>query len=108
VGFQQESQVSFAKRSVCDRQLFASESVQVGPLISAPEKTARSTSSSAKAVRSPQSDLSSRNCEKWPYFAAFQGDKDGNSLRFRLGGGEGVIRTLDTGVSPYNGLAIRF
>ena len=28
-----------------------------------------------------------------------------SSLRFRLSGGEGGIRTLDTGVSPYNGLA---
>ena len=30
-----------------------------------------------------------------------------NSLHFRLRGGEGGIRTLGTGVSPYNGLANR-
>jgi hypothetical protein len=30
----------------------------------------------------------------------------GISLQFRLAGGEGGIRTLGTGVSPYNGLAI--
>ncbi len=31
----------------------------------------------------------------------------GNSLHLRLAGGEAGIRTLGTGVSPYNGLANR-
>ena len=38
---------------------------------------------------------------------AFQAGRDRVSLRSRLRGGEGGIRTLGTGVSPYNGLANR-
>src|SRR5277367_4212626 len=40
-------------------------------------------------------------------FRIFQVRASGNSLRSRLHGGEGGIRTLGTGVSPYNGLANR-
>src|SRR5271154_4045969 len=38
-------------------------------------------------------------------FRIFQVRASGNSLQSRLRGGEGGIRTLGTGVSPYNGLA---
>src|SRR5216684_5910278 len=38
-------------------------------------------------------------------FRVFRGKWGGLSLHFRLRGGEGGIRTLGTGVSPYNGLA---
>ena len=61
----------------------------------------------AKEVRSLQSGLSSRNREKWAEFASFERNEGKNSLQFRLHGGEGGIRTLGTGVSPYNGLANR-
>ena len=40
-------------------------------------------------------------------FARFSGNNSRISLHFRLYGGEGGIRTLGTGVSPYNGLANR-
>ena len=46
---------------------------------------------------------------KIPEIAAISGFLTGRSqvsLQCRLRGGEGGIRTLDTGVSPYNGLAI--
>ena len=41
-------------------------------------------------------------------FRSFLGKQGGDSLHFRLGGGEGGIRTLATGVSPHNGLAMPF
>ena len=37
----------------------------------------------------------------------FRREASGSCLQFRLRGGEGGIRTLGTGVSPYNGLANR-
>src|ERR1700674_5732316 len=40
-------------------------------------------------------------------FAYFGGTGGGISLLLRLAGGEAGIRTLGTGVSPYNGLANR-
>jgi len=60
----------------------------------------------AEAVHSLQSGLSSKNREIWPHFADSAASVGGNSLAFRLSRGEGGIRTLGTGVSPYNGLAI--
>jgi hypothetical protein len=36
----------------------------------------------------------------------FRGENRRYYLQFRLNGGEGGIRTLGTGFSPYNGLAI--
>jgi len=36
----------------------------------------------------------------------FRGKSRTVSLQFRLAGGEGGIRTLGTGISQYNGLAI--
>ena len=59
----------------------------------------------AEAGHSLPSSLSSRNREIWPHLADFAVSAGGNSLHFRLAGGEGGIRTLGTGVSPYNGLA---
>jgi hypothetical protein len=58
------------------------------------------------AVRSLQSDLLWNYREKWASFAYSRGKGGGISLQSRLRGGEGGIRTLGTGVSPYNGLAI--
>jgi hypothetical protein len=57
------------------------------------------------AVRSLQSDLAGTNREIWAGFTNSAGNEDRNSLQSRLNGGEGGIRTLGTGVSPYNGLA---
>ena len=51
--------------------------------------------------------LSRTNRTKWACFAYFGGTGDGISLQLRLRGGEAGIRTLGTGVSPYNGLANR-
>jgi hypothetical protein len=45
--------------------------------------------------------------EKLACFAHFAAKGEEISLQLRLAGGEGGIRTLGTGVSPYNGLANR-
>ena len=60
-----------------------------------------------QAVRSLQSGLSGNNREIRACFAYFGVRGAGISLHFRLRGGEAGIRTLGTGVSPYNGLANR-
>jgi len=72
-----------------------------------PEKSRDSDPDLTRAVRSLQSGLLSKCREKWASFAYFEGKGRGISLQFRLRGGEGGIRTLGTGVSPYNGLANR-
>jgi hypothetical protein len=51
-----------------------------------------------------QSGLRAR-CAKLRHFERFRVDCRPVSLQSRLRGGEGGIRTLGTGVSPYNGLA---
>jgi hypothetical protein len=61
----------------------------------------------ATVVRSPQSVLMIRNRGKWANSASLAETETRFSLQFRLAGGEGGIRTLGTGVSPYNGLANR-
>jgi hypothetical protein len=48
-----------------------------------------------------------QNLETCADLSRFSEKYGGVSLRRRLCGGEGGIRTLDTGVSPYNGLANR-
>jgi len=45
----------------------------------------------AEAVHSRQFGLSSRNREIWPHFSDSAASVGGNSLRFRLSGGEGGI-----------------
>jgi hypothetical protein len=47
------------------------------------------------------------NPKNWADFSQFSVKCSEVSLLSRLRGGEGGIRTLDTGVSPYNGLANR-
>ena len=71
------------------------------------EKSRDSDALRSRVVRSLQAGLSKKNREKWAYFAYFEEKWDGLSLQLRLRGGEGGIRTLGTGVSPYNGLANR-
>src|ERR1039458_434371 len=46
-----------------------------------------------------------RISQEWAFFAYFALWGGRISLQYRLRGGEGGIRTLGTGVSPYNGLA---
>ena len=72
----------------------------------APEKSRDSDPDLTRAVRSLQSGLSRRNREIRACIAHSAGNGGRDSLHFRLAGGEGGIRTLGTGVSPYNGLAI--
>jgi hypothetical protein len=69
-----------------------------------PEKSRHSDPVLNWAVRSPQSGLSRYYREKSAYFAYFEGKWSGLSPQLRLRGGEERIRTLGTGVSPYNGL----
>src|SRR5437016_3265656 len=59
------------------------------------------------AVRFSPVQVVSKYREKWACFAHFGVRRGGISLQSRLRGGEGGIRTLGTGVSPYNGLANR-
>ncbi len=59
-----------------------------------------------RAVRSLQSGLRMKYCGIRACFAHFAGTGGGISLQLRLAGGGRGIRTLGTGVSPYNGLAI--
>ena len=61
-----------------------------------------------QTVRSLKSGLPVNNREiraLFAYFRHFAGTGGGLCLQFRLCGGEAGIRTLGTGVSPYNGLA---
>ncbi len=72
-----------------------------------PEKSRDSDALHCRVVRSLKSGLSRKNREIRACFAYFGGNGGGLSLQSRLRGGEGGIRTLGTGVSPYNGLANR-
>src|ERR1700730_7087174 len=77
---------------------------QTGLLMCLPEK--RRTLTAFGAEQSvPQSGLSTNYREIRASFAYFGGQRGELSLQLRLRGGEGGIRTLGTGVSPYNGLA---
>ena len=64
---------------------------EVGLLIAALEKEAGLVPTTATAVRSPQSGLTSRNRAKWAKVANFAETKAGFSLQSRLHGGEGGI-----------------
>jgi hypothetical protein len=70
-----------------------------------PEKSRDSDPVSSRAVRSLQSGFCANNREIRACWACFGGKCGEISLQLRLAGGEGGIRTLGTGVSPYNGLA---
>src|SRR5579863_1593520 len=70
-----------------------------------PEKRRDSDPLRLRAVHSLQSGLRMKYCGIRACFAHFAGTGGGLCLQFRLCGGEGGIRTLGTGVSPYNGLA---
>ena len=59
----------------------------------------------ALAGHSLQSGLREDNREIGALFARISMNYGEPSHQSRLRGGEGGIRTLDTGVSPYNGLA---
>jgi len=72
-----------------------------------PEKSRDSDALHCRVVRSLQSGLSRKNREMRACFAHLARNTGGNSLQPRLRGGERGIRTLGTGVSPYNGLANR-
>ena len=56
---------SFARRSTCDRQTFASGLLEVGLVIGLAEKDAATMRLAVGRVRSPQSDFSIDNREKW-------------------------------------------
>ena len=77
--------------------------LRVGP----PENRRDSDPVLSRAVRSLQSGLLRNYREQWASFAYFGENNGGVSLQLRLAGGEGGIRTLGTGISPYNGLANR-
>ncbi len=70
-----------------------------------PEKKPVKVLLRCRAVRSLQSGLSRENREIRAYFVHLAENRGRDSLHSRLRGGEGGIRTLGTGVSPYNGLA---
>jgi hypothetical protein len=61
-----------------------------------------------REVRSLQSGLSRHNREIRAIVAYFGGRRADFFLQLRLCGGEAGIRTLGTGISPYNSLAILF
>jgi hypothetical protein len=56
---------SFARRSTCDRQTFASGLLEVGLVIGLAEKDAATMRLAVGRVRSPQSNFSIDNREKW-------------------------------------------
>ncbi len=100
------SQASFAARSVCDRNAFAP-----APRRNRTEFLVCREDASKVAPRCLKGRLlwsgfgpRLRNCG---HFWRFAEQYCGFSLQSRLRGGEGGIRTLGTGVSPYNGLANR-
>ena len=67
----------------------------------------RPMGTSCSGVLSPQCGSRNENCELAGFSRMFGCRTRQISLRSRLRGGEGGIRTLGTGVSPYNGLANR-
>jgi hypothetical protein len=102
---QPPSQVAFAKWSVCDRFTFATQVFETG----LPKYVREKTGSVFERGRSCCGFLWCGFCEivaKLPQFIDVSAEIRRNSLLLRLDGGEGGIRTPDTGVSPYNGLAI--
>jgi hypothetical protein len=76
------------------------DSLQVGLLMAASEKKGERYQPSLPAVHSLQSGLASKNRDKWAESAHLSENKGANSLRFRLNGGEGGIRTFGTGLKP--------
>ena len=94
-----------AEASAFDRLAFALRLRETGLRMSSPEKSRDSDPVLCRAFRSLQSVLLRNYREKRASFACFGVKDDGISLQLRLAGGEGGIRTLGTGVSPYNGLA---
>ena len=58
-------------RSVSSKAVVEIARAFMKPVNAATEKKGRWMRAVSLAVRSPQSDLSGRNCENWPYFAVF-------------------------------------
>ena len=79
---------------------------ETGLRLCPPEKGQQIEAIRSRSVRSLQSALRTKYCEIRACFAYFGAKGGAVSLQVRLAGGEGGIRTLGTGVSPYNGLAI--
>jgi hypothetical protein len=107
IGFQDSgtSQLSLAPTAASDRIVSPNAPVETGLRMCLPEK--KRGYSPYLALSSPFSAVrpvweQSRNTGTIRVSRRRAG---GISLRFRLRGGEGGIRTLGTGVSPYNGLA---
>jgi hypothetical protein len=73
-----------------------------------PEKGRQIDAIRPRVVRSLQSALRTKYHEIRACFAYFAEKGGAVSLQFRLAGGEGGIRTLGTGISQYNGLAILY
>jgi|SRR5579863_2343277 len=99
-----KSQPGFAESSVCDRIAFAPWIRATGLLICPPEKMGATMAHRVQwnTFSGPVSERESQNCG---VFKRFSEECRPDSLHLRLNGGEGGIRTLGTGVSPYNGLA---
>ena len=79
--------------------------IETGLRMCPPEKGPQIDALRSRAVRSLRSTLRTKYCEIRACLAYFAAKGGAVSLQFRLAGGEGGIRTLGTGVSPYNGLA---
>ena len=101
-----QSQPAFAESSVCDRLAFAWRSLRNRTGKETFREKGDKAGSRAGAGRFLQSGSTGKSPEL-RRFLAILGKCSEVSLRSRLRGGEGGIRTLDTGVSPYNGLANR-
>jgi hypothetical protein len=65
--------------------------------MAASEKKGGRCQPSLPAVHSLRCGLASKNRDKWAEFAHLVENKGGNSLQFRLYGGEEDIRTFGTG-----------
>ena len=79
---------------------------EVGLRIRVAEKRGDVKAFVSSAVRSLRSGFPRSNA-KYGHLSRILAAADRVSPQFRLRGGEGGIRTLGTGVSPYNGLANR-
>ena len=90
---------------MCDRLEFAAVSFGSRTTIWGIGEEAPRNGSTPWAVRSLRSGFQAI-IDKSRHTSHVSQEKSRFSLQFRLRGGERGIRTLDTGVSPHNGLAI--
>jgi hypothetical protein len=85
------NEVEFVSSSISDRQVFAERSRRSRTAHGGFREQGGWMPATAEAVHSLQSGLSSKNREIWPYLADFAVSAGGNSLHFRLSGGEAGI-----------------